>query len=212
MDSEPIELFRQAVDALNREDWMRLALLCEPASLDDFKSELVDSLSSGSDQASLTAIELMKAVPTMPRAVAEYQLARFRENLDPKRRLREEVPTVPTVAALKEMQPVEVFAAWLEGRSHRRQIERNVEMKRMSRAQANEIVAEGLHRFAFTPIGFVKDGRNAGFVVYRRDAGGPRPSTDVMRKTADGWRLVADRYLLMMHQAEVAAVEDEQPV
>jgi hypothetical protein len=212
MDSEPIELFRKAVDALNREDWMLLASLCEPASLHDFKSELVDSLSPGSDQAKLTAIEMMKAVPTMPRAVAEYQLARFRENLDPGRRLRDEVPTVPTVAALLDMEAVEVFAAWLEGRSHRREIERNVEMKRMSRAQANEIVAEGLHRFTFTPIGFVKDGRDAGFIVYRRDAGGPRPTTDAMRKTTDGWRLVADRYLLMMHQAEVAAAVDEQTV
>ncbi len=212
MKSEPIELFLAAIDALDREDWLRLASYCDPESLETFKTELVATLSPSPapDQTKLTATEMMKAVPTMPRAVAEYQLARFRERLDPRRRLRDEVPTVPSVDALESMTPLEVFAAWLEGRSHRRQIERNVEQRRMSRSTANDILAEGLHRPTFSAIGFVKEGRTAGHVLYRTDAGSPRPHTEMMRKGDDGWRLVADRHFMLMHRAEVAAVHGDE--
>src|ERR1041384_2220457 len=80
------------------------------------------------------ATELTKAVPGMPRAVAEYQVQRFREQLDPDRRLRDELPSVSSRAEVEKMKPLDVFTAWLEGRSLQRQVERTFERKQMSRA------------------------------------------------------------------------------
>jgi hypothetical protein len=59
----------------------------------------------------------------MPEAVAAYEADRLMERSTPEARLREELPTVASVEALRGMSPDAVFAAWLDGRSLRRQIE-----------------------------------------------------------------------------------------
>ncbi|MDB4874206.1 MAG: hypothetical protein JWM41_652 [Gemmatimonadetes bacterium] len=168
--SDPVTLFGAAIHALNRDDWHGVARLCDPASLTFFKRNLIESLSPPAEQShKLTATELMKAVPSMPRAVAEYQVTRFRESLDPKQRLRDQVPSVKSLAALEAMTPAAVFAAWLEGKSIRRQVDRNVELRRMTRATANEVVAQGEKQFNFKGLGYVDDGDRIAHIVYRRD-------------------------------------------
>jgi hypothetical protein len=168
--ADPLTLFAAAIHTLNRDDWHGVARLCDAASLGLFKRYLIDSLSPRPEPShKITATELMKAVPSMPRAVAEYQVTRFRESLDPKERLRDQVPSVKSLTALEGMTPAAVFAAWLEGKSIRRQVDRNVELRRMTRATANDVVAQGLKQFNFTGLGYVEDGDRIAHIVYRRD-------------------------------------------
>jgi hypothetical protein len=200
--TQPIEVFQAAVDALNRENWHRLSTLCDPESLAEFKRGLLESLAPPKPTARLTATELMKAVPNMPRAVAEYQVSRFRETLDPTRRLRDAVPGVTSRRELEMLKPAEVFALWLEGRSARRQLDRHVERKQMSRATANEIIADGARQFDFVTLGFVPDGEGMGHIVYRRKQPGSRPLTTMARRQANGdWLLVADEHFLTVDEA-----------
>jgi hypothetical protein len=229
--SNPLPLFAAAVDMLNAEDWPAVARLCDPAGLASFKRGLIDNLAPPSTQSQkLTATELMKAVPNMPRAVAEYQVTRFRESLDPKHRMREQLPTIKSREALESLDPPGVFAAWLEGKSLRRQIDRDLESKRMSRAMANEILAEGIKPFNFEPLGYVPDGEHIAHIVYRRaqtvrgpfpplgelrDAGCTPPEIELMRhawgrehpltvmarrQRDDTWLLVADVDFLLVSQ------------
>lgn len=183
--SDPISLFNAAVRFLNAEDWPSVADLCDPVSLSSFKRGLIDSLSPPSPQSQkLTATELMKAVPTMPRAVAEYQVTRFRESLDPKHRLREQVPSVKSRSELEALDGPAVFAAWLDGKSQRRQIERDVELKRMTRAMANEILGQDNKPFNFQALGYLPDGERIAHIVYRREksARGPFPPIAELRE------------------------------
>jgi hypothetical protein len=229
--SDPISLFTAAVRLLNAEDWQGVADLCDPVSLSSFKRGLIDSLAPPSPQSQkLTATELMKAVPNMPRAVAEYQVTRFRESLDPKLRLREQVPSVKTRAELEALDGAGVFSAWLDGKSLRRQIDRDVELKRMTRAMANEILEQGTKPFNFQALGYLADGERIAHIMYRReknargpfprladlrDAGCTSPEIDLMRdawgrehpltvmariQKDSGWLLVADADFLLVNQ------------
>jgi hypothetical protein len=238
--SDPLTLFAAAIHALNREDWHAVARLCDPVSLASFKRYLIDNLTPPKEQShKITATELMKAVPSMPRAVAEYQVTRFRESLDPKQRLRDQVPSVKSLAALEAMTPVAVFAAWLEGKSVRRQVNRNVEQRRMTRATANEVVAQGEKPFDFKGLGYVDDGDRIAHIIYRRDesARGPfrgadepvfagrspdeikfagdawgreSPFTVMARKQSDdSWLLVASPDFLLVDQVEFISESPE---
>ena len=229
--SDPLALFAAAVDALNRENWDGVAALCDPVSLSAFKRNLIDNLSPPAKEThNLTATEFMKAVPNMPRAVAEYQVSRFRETLDPKQRLRDQVPSVKSREDLESMDPARVFAAWLEGKSLRRQLGRNVDLKRMSRATASEVLAQDTIHFNFQSLGSVADGDRIAHVIYRRDQffRGPFPddgdswvarcsapelelmrdiwgrehtlSVMARRQTDESWRLVADSDFLFISQ------------
>lgn len=238
MESDPVGLFQHAVAALNGEDWAAVARLCDPTSLRVFKRQLLGGLTPANEQTPrLTATELMKAVPGMPRAVAEYQVGRFRETLDPRTRLRDELPSVRSRQELEAMEPADVFAAWLDGRSLRRQIERSVERRRMSRATANEVIALGLNRFIFRALGVVDDGPRIVHIIYRRDDGAANaaiesdaPSGEVdpevralwhdlagrertsaitaRRQDDDGWLLVANTDFLHVDQTDLPLEDD----
>jgi hypothetical protein len=229
--TDPLTLFAAVVNMLNAEDWPGVARLCDPVSLSSFKRGLMDNLAPPSPQSQkLTATELMKAVPNMPRAVAEYQVTRFRESLDPKHRMREQVPSIKSREALQSLDVAGVFAAWLEGKSLRRQVERDVELKRMTRAMANEIQAQGIKPFNFKALGYLADGQRIAHIIYRRDdvargpfppiadlreAGCTAPEIDLMRdawgrehpltvmarlQKDDSWLLVADADFLLVSQ------------
>lgn len=197
MTADSLDVFRTAVDAYRRESWRALAELCDPESLANFKSALLASFAPPPTHAlPLTATELMKAVPGMPRSVAEYQVQRFREGSTPESRLQAALPAIPSIKALEAMKPVEVFAAWLATRSFRADVERAFERKQMTRAMANEVIAAGDGRGDFHVLGVVDDGQDARHVVYRRGET-ERPETLMLRRQSnDTWLLVADRFLL----------------
>jgi hypothetical protein len=233
---DPLELFRDAVAALNKADWLAVAALCDPASLRHFKRTLISMIAVSTEQTGkITTHDLMRAVPNMPRAVAEYQVAQFRESVSPKRRLNAELPSVKSSDELESMTPANVFAAWLEGKSLRRQIEREVSRGRLTRASAAQVLEQVPAPFNFHGMAFVPDEDHIGYVIYRH--GPPASSPDVdgatatttedlefarelrgrtapmastVRKQSDGgWLFVADTDFLMVSQMQVVAEADD---
>lgn len=234
MYADPLELFRDAVVALNDEDWRAVAELCDPVSLRQFKRKLIDMTTIPPEQAGkITSMELMRAVPNMPRAVAEYQVAQFRESVNPKRRLNAEVPSVKSPGELESMAPANVFAAWLDGKSLRRQLDSEVARGRLTRAAAAEVLKEGRASWDLRALAFVEDSDRIGYVVYRhglafggfpqavdgaadatpedaefaRDVRGRmHPMASIVRRQGDGgWLLVADTDFLAVTQMQIGA-------
>ena len=168
MHVDPLDLFRDTVAALNAEDWRAVAAFCDPASLHRFKRTLIEMMTMAPDQTGkITSAELMRAVPNMPRAVAEYQVAQFRESVNPKRRLNAEVPSIKSREELDSMTPANVFAAWLDGKSLRRQVELEVARGRLTRAAAAAVLEQTRAPYDFRSLAFVEDGGRIGYVVYR---------------------------------------------
>jgi hypothetical protein len=166
--SDPIALFDAAIDALNREDWLAAARLCDPVSLRSFHRNLLAQVAPAMPVPQLTAEDLMRSSPEMPREVAEFQVAEFRRHSDPGERLRSELPSVPSIAALRELSPAEAFAAHLDGRSFRRQIEHMAERGHLSPEVAARAAASAkgpLHRYVV--LGAFEDGERIAHVLYR---------------------------------------------
>jgi hypothetical protein len=182
--ADPLDLFRAAVSALNREDWRGVAALCDPASLSAFRRRMIEQLAPSRPIRTITVEEYMRHSPDMPREVAEYSVAQIQKHADPERRLKDELPGVASVAELRSLDPITVFAKWLEGRSVRRQIERLVAEGRASRAAAAAAIArfaEGA-QYPYVALGAVPDGDRVVHIVYRHDVGRQEsPSPDARR-------------------------------
>ena len=222
MFDTPEGAFRTAVTALNAGDWRSVAATCDPASLTAFKRQMLEQFEPSRPRPTLTIEQLTRHDPELPRAVAEYQVAQFETMTDPREQLRDELPSVRDVAELKRLEPAEVFAAWLEGRSPKRMIERLVRQGRFpaASASAHEQLLPALN---YDPIGVVHDGERVAHVLYRHTslvsddweegdaarwlaslsaeeqalakdlANRQHPSVTTCRRQPDGtWRLIAD--------------------
>jgi hypothetical protein len=209
MHAEPLALFDTAVHAVDRQDWRTLALLCDPASLAEFRDGLLALVTHRpTPDTGFKAIDLMKTDPNMPRAVAEWQARRVRDHYDPDRRLREELPGADSRAALEAMTPAEVFAAWLDGRSLGNLAERAFERRQITRAAIDEILTVGRPDVVYVALGVVPDGEAIRYIIYRQEAAGSRPQAAMVRRQPDGgWLFVASRDLLMIDPT--AAIRSE---
>ena len=209
MHIDPLELFHDAVNAIDRQDWHAVAALCDAASLGEFRDDLFTLVTRRrTPEESFKAIDLMRTDPNMPRAVAEWQAQRVRDHQDPDRRLREELPSVESSERLEEMSPTEMFAAWLEGRSIGHLVERAFERRQITRAAIDEILGNEPPRTAYVALGWVPDGEAIGYVIYRQDIPGSRPQAAMVRRQSDAtWLFVASRDLLMIDP--MAAIRTE---
>ncbi len=166
--TDPIALFDAAVAALNREDWTAVAALCDEASLAAFRRQMLAQLDPALlEQYAITAETILRHSPDMPREVAEYQAAQHRRHGDPARRLAEELPGVADADALRAMSPRDVFAAWLDGRSPRRQITRLAAEGRIPPAAVDRLRDTTLAIHTHVAIGAVHDGERIAHVLYR---------------------------------------------
>jgi hypothetical protein len=200
MHTDPLELFHDAVNAIDRQDWHAVAALCDPSSLTQFRDDLVSLVTRRrTPEESFKAIDLMRTDPNMPRAVAEWQAQRVRDHQDPDRRLREELPSVESSEQLAAMSPAEVFAAWLDGRSLAYLVERAFERRQITRAAVEEILGSDRPRVMYVALGCVADGEAICYVIYRQEVAGSRPQAAMVRRQPDGsWLFVASRDLLMI--------------
>lgn len=230
--SDPLSVFNAAVAAVNRGDWEEAASLCDPGSLSFFKRELLERVNA--KQEPWTVEGMLNFQPDMPPAVAEYQVAQFNARSGSRRVLESEVPSVTSADQLREMSPVEVFAAWLEGQSYERQVERAIretDVPPEFMQAALDIRPERM----LVVLGTVPEGDRIIHVVYRQtytmpdDAEArddvPQQQVDVtpeesgfltdnpqaplefatLRRQADGsWRLTADHSFLGLENASFA--------
>ena len=235
---DPLTLFGAALHALNAGDWAAVAQLCDSASLKSFHRGRLEEFASRPSR--MTADELMRQVPDMPREAAEYHVARQQQMMDPEQRLKEEMPDVPNVDAFRAMAPEEVFTRWLDARSPGRQMERIGAAARIPPDVAAALVAE--HRGAelsLVALGFIVDGDRIAHVLYReafdesrgrgseewlarlpadereliRDmAGRGHPTTATCRRQPDGtWRLIVDHHFFGVGSSRIIDVQVEKP-
>ncbi|MEP6729375.1 MAG: hypothetical protein ABJE10_02000 [bacterium] len=167
--TDPVVLFGAAADALNAEDWTAVARLCDPASLAGFRRALLEQFATPAPPFVTSLDEYMRNFPDTPRAVAEHQFEQYQSQMDPVRRMRWELPTADSIAALEALSPEEAFACWLDGKSARRQLERSAAQGPVSPQAAEQCAAENHRefRFSYTAIGVVPDGDRVALIVYR---------------------------------------------
>jgi len=232
---DPVELFRAAVEGLEQEKWMDVAGLCDPVSLRAFKQSFLSQfdLSPG---VSWTVEELLRFSPDMPRTVAEYQILQFHRQSDPALRLARDFPLVGSIEELRELDPAEVFARWLEGKSPRGQILAAVREGSISEAAAAAHSSELGRLPPYESVGAVKDGADVAYVLYQfaRNSSGemsdevkewmddlspeerefaelevPHPSIATCRRQPDkSWRLIADRDFLHFGSISIGFSKD----
>jgi hypothetical protein len=193
--TNPTRLFESAVVALRNEDWPGLARLCDPVSLRAFRRQTVEHIAPAIAHVPLTAEALMKHSPDMPRAAAEYQVAQHQQYANPERRLRSEFPTVASVEALVSLEPLELFAAWLEGRSPRRQIAAIIGAGHAPPEFAEQAASMSQVMFDYVVLGAVSDGDDVSHVIYRQRVDEQEVWTGEAAKELE--RLPADEQQLM---------------
>lgn len=222
--SNPESVFNEAAAAVDRGDWEQAASLCDPASLSVFKRELLERVDA--KQEAWTVERMLQFQPDLPREVAEYQIAQFNGISDAKRVLEREVPSVASVEQLRDMSPVEVFAAWLEGQSYERQVE-GMRRETSIPPEVLEVVLRSRPERTFKILGMIPDGDRIAHVVYRQectwpddsddsdetpqpaidvdpeessflaDRSQPAPEFSTLRRQGDGsWRMIADHRFL----------------
>jgi hypothetical protein len=176
---QPLELFRQAAEALQQEHWGDVARLCDPASLERFRNEQVRMLAPARPLPALTVEQLMRHDPQMPREAAEYQVASARRHTDAATRLEREFPGIEGLEQLRAMEPAELFAVWLQGQSPGHQARMAIRDSRVPETHWQEILATADRtRESLVALGVVPDGDRVAHVVYRREFHASPDETD----------------------------------
>lgn len=217
----PVEVFQQAVDALDREDFLAVARLCDPASLSLFKRHLLQQFAPQQNAWVPTVEWYLRNQPDMPREVAEYNVASHLRHMGESRRIDREVARVESYEALETLASDEAFARWLEARSPREQLRRYADSHAIAGEQADRALNDFAHLpFRVRALGAVERGHVA-YVVYTLDsrealdsdptreaylasltdeerdfvgdvANGPIQPAPARRQPDGTWRLVAD--------------------
>ena len=211
---DPIKLFNAAVKALNDERWLDVAKLCDPTSLQEFKSSAVAQFESLPEHI-WTVEDFLRHSPDMPREVAEYQLTQIHRQAHPDARFARDFPLLSGPDELHTLEPPQVFASWLEGRSVKNQFDQMVREGRISSADLqahSELMASMKHEL--TPIGSVPDGHDLVHVLYRWGPEVPLETlpvhrafpmvTSCIRQPDGGWCLIADYNFLSIGSMSVS--------
>ena len=229
---DPVKLFHAAVKGLEDERWRDVAELCDPVSLRAFKQSFLSQFDTAG-RINWTVEDLLRFSPQMPRAVAEYQLAQIERQADPAVRFARDFPLLAGIGELRDLDPADVFARWLEGKSPRGQILAAVRDGSISEAVA-EAHGSDLGRMPpYEAIGAIKDGEDVAYVIWRfgklemselpEDAMDelsteerefakvdlPHPSITACRRQADStWKLIAEQNFLHMGSISIGFSED----
>lgn len=173
--TDAMGVFQEAIAALKAQDFVRLAGLCDPVSLRSFQRSVLSQLDPHVSHATLTVEQLMQAVPDMPKEVAEYQTAQYRRDDDPARRLERLLPGFESVEAAHALDAGQLFSAWIEARSPRRIVEREVAAGRAA-PEMLAVAAEFSDKmYDFLALGAVEDGARMAYVLHRIGADGSQP-------------------------------------
>ena len=127
MSNDPVKVCEAAAEALVRGDWEAAASLCDSVSLEIFKRRMIEQHTPRPPVGDMTAEELMRHSPDMPRAVAEYQVEQLLERSKLSRRMDRDLPGFTDISSLQAAPAEAVFAAWLHGSSLQHQVRLAVE-------------------------------------------------------------------------------------
>lgn len=167
-DLDPLQVLSGAAVALSDGDWIRAANYCDPGSLTQFKAHAERRYDPNAEEAAHVSVEVyLERTPEMPRAVAEHLVSQHRSRPSLAQQLRTEFPGFATHEQLCAAPPHEVFAAWLNGRSLRHQIERAIARHALQPEHAEAALAQASSEYAFDIIGWLPEGPEVAHVLFR---------------------------------------------
>ena len=131
--SDPIALFTAAAALTRAGDYLAAARLCDPVSLRAFKRGMVHQYATvWPAPRPIRPEDFTRYDPDMPPEVVEYNVAQQNRRAAVQRDVSHEMPMIASNAVLEAAEPEFVFAAHLDGRSWRRQLERQVAAGQLS--------------------------------------------------------------------------------
>ncbi len=200
--SDPLALFHMAIARSDARDFLGVAHCCDPVSLRAFHRGVLEQFSAPTDYRPQTLDDVRRYDPDMPIEVAEYELKRRNAQVDRRDQLSRELPGVASIDTLRTMSADAVFAAFLDGRSIRRQMERMVADGHAPPQLLVDLEAHPFPPTRLTAIGCVGMDGPIASIVYR--FGTPPATTPVTLSARDHRDLEA-------HQQRLAALPlDEQ--
>ena len=176
--TDPIAAFHAAVEVLDTENWSAAADVVDPISLRVFANQLRAQIAPEGSPRTATADDYIAADPKLSRSLAEHYAEQARRHADPASRLERELPTVDSVESFRALSPEQILAAWLDGRSMRRQVERLAADGQISADVAALRASAGFAMHRYVPIGALPDGPDIAHVLYRRDSDPSQPWSD----------------------------------
>jgi len=169
MPTTPVDAVRAAIAALDAEDWLGAARLCDPTSLALFHRDLVQQFAPASPPTPMSEDDVARLMPHVPREVAALIVAEQRRQADVPAALARELADVSTPDALRALAPDESFARWLAARSRRHQLERMAADGRMPRDVVERQLAAPPPARGRIVLGAVDDGASVAHVIFRHD-------------------------------------------
>lgn len=176
--SDPLELFRTALDRLNADDYAGAARCCDPVSLRAFKRQIVQQYDERPLQRKLTVEEFRRAAPDMPLEVAEYNLRQHEVAMARHRDVTAELPGFADVEALRAAEPELVFAAHLHGKSYRYQLRQYVERGEMTLADLDANLHANAFRKELVPLVCIDISPTLARILITRNYPVTDPATD----------------------------------
>lgn len=182
--ADPLELFRVAVERMNTEDFLGAAQCCDPVSLRAYHRASISRF-EGPERARPMRIEdFMRGDPEMPLEVAEYNLRKQQESIAMYSNVPMEFPGIDNPAALREHSAVEVFAAFLEGKSLRHMLTRAVDAGHIGVRDLDVSEALNAHRWSFAALGVVEVSASIAHIIYHHEVTIQEPTAT---EAADPW-------------------------
>jgi hypothetical protein len=206
--AKPAEVVRSFFDAVAHERWVEAAGFLEVDVLDHGRRQQLEFWRHPPPEHRVTLEELMKQDPEMPRAVAEYQLARMerlRDRFDDQ--FSYEYANVHDTTTLAQMSPLETGARWLEARDERYQLRRAREQDSRCQQVPLDAFTDSTNLLPRRVVLGALESGDTAFVLYRnRVVAGPQgniyvdvgfgPSVATLRRRNAIWRLLPNESLL----------------
>lgn len=108
----PRKLVATAFELANARDYNALAALCDPLSLRSFKAEMLEE----HDYEALAATPVDPDAPRIE--LTDEQYADYCKYVEPVRQFQLEFPRLEAIGDLRNLEPLEAFAVWMDGKAH----------------------------------------------------------------------------------------------
>jgi hypothetical protein len=180
--------------ALATERWSVAANFLDLQVFARFLTDRVNAARSAVPMRPTTMEDLMAADSTLPRAVAEWQVARYRAASDrrPFNDFSHEFAGITSFRALEALTPLEGAARWLEANDPSNRLRRS-----LTAMNCPGLVLDSLKKwipYALRTVGTAQLNDSTAYVLATRefaDSGmyAPTPSTLLLRRRREGWQI-----------------------
>ena len=200
--------------ALGSERWSVAAIYLDLQSFARFLTERVNTARAAVPVRPTTVEDLMAADTTLPRAVAEWQIARFRvtSGSRPFNDFSDEFAGITSFRALADLTPLEGAARWLEANDPGNRLRRS-----LAALKCPGLVIDSLRNwipYAFRTVGTAQVNDSTAYVLTARDFAdsgmyAPTPSTLLLRRRREGWQISPT--ITMLSGNDFVAVDAQCP-